>query len=87
MDSCISQHLLFSPQPDDGCLEGGPEDEEYDALNDETFGSAMVDGDWEEGHEQMATLTEAGRISNKHKQLQNALRRDVRASFMCMSNL
>lgn len=62
--------------PDDGCLEGGPEDEEYDALNDETFGSAMVDGDWEEGHEQMATLTEAGRISNKQKQLQNALRRD-----------
>lgn len=30
-------------------------DDEYDALNDETFGSAM-DGGWEEGHEQLAQL-------------------------------
>lgn len=49
-------------------MEGGHEDEEYDALNDETFGSAAVavDGDdWEEGHEQMASLTEANRQNNK----------------------
>lgn len=51
----------------------GLEDEEYDALNDETFGSAAVDGDWEEGHEQMASLTEATR--RKRKEYSNALKR------------
>lgn len=48
-------------------MEGGHEDEEYDALNDETFGSAAVaDGDdWEESHEHLASLTEANRQNNK----------------------
>lgn len=33
-----------------------PPEEEYDALNDETFGSA-INGDWEEAHESMVRLT------------------------------
>ncbi|XP_017473768.1 PREDICTED: uncharacterized protein LOC108364556 isoform X2 [Rhagoletis zephyria] len=34
-----------------------PSEEEYDALNDETFGSA-TNGDWEEAHENMVRLTD-----------------------------
>uniref|UniRef100_W8BBJ3 Protein PAT1-1 n=1 Tax=Ceratitis capitata TaxID=7213 RepID=W8BBJ3_CERCA len=34
-----------------------PSEEEYDALNDETFGSA-TNGDWEEAHESMVKLTD-----------------------------
>ncbi|KAM7364756.1 protein associated with topo II related - 1 [Cochliomyia hominivorax] len=45
------------PLDDDG---GGqiaePSEEEYDALNDETFGSA-INGDWEEVHENLVRLT------------------------------
>lgn len=50
-------------------MEGGHEDEEYDALNDETFGSAAVaDGDdWEESHEHLASLTEANRHRRNNK--------------------
>lgn len=33
-----------------------PSEEEYDALNDETFGSA-INGDWEEVHENLVRLT------------------------------
>ncbi|KAG0722138.1 Protein PAT1 1 [Chionoecetes opilio] len=62
------------PLPEDGAVEGGHEDEEYDALNDETFGSAsVVDGDWEENHQQLASLTEARRQSNKRQQNESAL--------------
>lgn len=36
-----------------------PSEEEYDALNDETFGSA-INGDWEEVHENLVRLTGDG---------------------------
>ncbi|XP_026294080.1 protein PAT1 homolog 1 isoform X1 [Frankliniella occidentalis] len=36
------------------------EEEQYDALNDETFGTAM-DGDWEHDHEELAKITETSR--------------------------
>ncbi|XP_037947428.1 protein PAT1 homolog 1 isoform X2 [Teleopsis dalmanni] len=46
------------PLDDDG---GGrieePSEEEYDALNDETFGAA-INGDWEEAHESLVRLTD-----------------------------
>lgn len=75
---------LITQQPEDGAIEAGlSEDEEYDALNDETFGSAAVDGDWEECHEQMVTLTEAGRITSKQQDFADTLRQEVRdASFI-----
>ncbi|KAB7495216.1 Protein PAT1-like protein 1 [Armadillidium nasatum] len=50
----------FPPDEDEG--NGDFEDSEYDALNDETFGSAAVGGDWEKSHEQLASLTEAERM-------------------------
>lgn len=57
---CHSLTDVFCFQPEDGGLEAGVlEDEEYDALNDETFGSAAVDGDWEESHEHLSSLAEA----------------------------
>ncbi|GLG92990.1 PAT1-like protein 1 [Gryllus bimaculatus] len=37
------------------------EEEEYDALNDETFGTDAVEGDWEEDHEKLAEITEQSR--------------------------
>lgn len=37
------------------------EEEEYDALNDETFGSEATAGDWERDHEKLAHITETGR--------------------------
>ncbi|XP_015586789.1 protein PAT1 homolog 1 isoform X2 [Cephus cinctus] len=37
------------------------EEEEYDALNDETFGSDAAIGDWEQDHEKLAQLTESKR--------------------------
>ncbi|XP_015122120.1 protein PAT1 homolog 1 [Diachasma alloeum] len=45
------------PQDDD---EVGEEDE-YDALNDETFGEDATDGDWEQDHEKLAQITESTR--------------------------
>lgn len=40
------------------------EEEEYDALNDETFGAdALAEGDWEEDHEKLAELAEQSRLS------------------------
>ncbi|KAK7065222.1 hypothetical protein SK128_006936 [Halocaridina rubra] len=65
--------------PPEDALEG-LEDEEYDALNDETFGSAAVDGDWEEGHEQMASLTEARR--RNQKDYQNSLKQDDNGTLL-----
>ncbi|EFA05066.2 protein PAT1 homolog 1 [Tribolium castaneum] len=64
-------HLL--PPDDDDCVEN--EEEEYDALNDETFGgledSSVLD-DWEQQHEQYAEIAE----STKHsEQLENSISR------------
>ncbi|XP_017055376.1 protein PAT1 homolog 1 [Drosophila ficusphila] len=41
--------------PDDDLGDGRIAEAEYDALNDETFGSA-INGDWEEAHETMVRL-------------------------------
>ncbi|KAH8359110.1 hypothetical protein KR093_004300 [Drosophila rubida] len=41
--------------PDDDGQITEPPEEEYDALNDETFGSA-INGDWEEAHETLVRL-------------------------------
>ncbi|XP_012288336.1 protein PAT1 homolog 1 isoform X1 [Orussus abietinus] len=47
----------------DGPLEDDDfgEEEEYDALNDETFGSEATIGDWEQDHEKLAQITESTR--------------------------
>lgn len=37
------------------------EEDEYDALNDETFGSEATAGDWEQDHEKLAQITELTR--------------------------
>ncbi|XP_014228335.1 protein PAT1 homolog 1 [Trichogramma pretiosum] len=39
--------------------------EDYDALNDETFGSEATGGDWEQAHEKLAQITESNRTKNK----------------------
>ncbi|XP_076630988.1 protein associated with topo II related - 1 [Colletes latitarsis] len=41
------------------------EEEEYDALNDETFGSEATIGDWEKDHEKLAEITESSRPHNQ----------------------
>lgn len=38
---------------------GGLEESDYDALNDETFGSA-INGDWEAIHENLVVLDQNG---------------------------
>ncbi|XP_018798978.1 PREDICTED: uncharacterized protein LOC108975131 isoform X1 [Bactrocera latifrons] len=43
-----------------------PSEEEYDALNDETFGSA-TNGDWEEAHETMVRLTDGSVSGSSNK--------------------
>lgn len=75
-------------QPEDGGLEAGVlEDEEYDALNDETFGSAAVDGDWEESHEHLSSLAEArkrdGARATQHHQGQEV---KIHLSPNCVGN-
>ena len=42
------------------------EEDEYDALNDETFGSEAVAGDWERDHEKLAQITESTRPYHKN---------------------
>lgn len=42
------------------------EEEEYDALNDETFGPDATIGDWEEDHEKLAEITESNRPHNQN---------------------
>lgn len=37
------------------------EEDEYDALNDETFGADATGGDWEQDHEKLAQITESCR--------------------------
>lgn len=47
--------------------EGLEAEEEYDALNDETFGTLEAGGDlddWELQHEQLAEIAESSRHSN-----------------------
>lgn len=54
---------ILPPDDDDECLEN---EEEYDALNDETFG-ALEDlsslDDWEQQHEQFAEIAESSKHS------------------------
>lgn len=51
----------------DGPLEEDEfEEEEYDALNDETFGPDANIGDWEEDHEKLAEITESNRPHNQN---------------------
>ncbi|EDW13695.2 protein PAT1 homolog 1 [Drosophila mojavensis] len=53
--------------PDDDGSDGRiaePPEEEYDALNDETFGSA-INGDWEEAHETLVLLGGNGEKARK----------------------
>lgn len=58
-------NILPPDDDDDGCLEN---EEEYDALNDETFG-AVEDlselDDWEQQHEQFAEIAETSRYSEQ----------------------
>ncbi|XP_011147431.1 protein PAT1 homolog 1 isoform X2 [Harpegnathos saltator] len=42
------------------------EEEEYDALNDETFGPDATIGDWEKDHEKLAKITESSRPHNQN---------------------
>lgn len=42
------------------------EEEEYDALNDETFGPDATIGDWEKDHEKLAEITESSRPHNQN---------------------
>lgn len=57
---------------DDG-FDSSLEDEEYgdedkyDALNDETFGSDAIAEDWEQDHEKLAQITESSRVQNKNE--------------------
>ncbi|CAH0548821.1 unnamed protein product [Brassicogethes aeneus] len=58
------EHLL--PPDDDELLEN---EDEYDALNDETFGAGLEE-DWEQQHEQYAELTE---ITKQNEQIENSI--------------
>lgn len=51
---CLSTSL-FQLDDDGGGRIAEPSEEEYDALNDETFGSA-INGDWEEVHENLVRM-------------------------------
>ena len=54
---------------DDGldCLDDEDfNDENYDALNDETFGSEANAGDWERDHEKLAQIAESSRPRNRN---------------------
>lgn len=62
-------HLL--PPEEDDCVEN--EEEEYDALNDETFGAAddnALFDDWEQQHEQFA---ESEENSKQSEQIENSI--------------
>ncbi|KPI96264.1 Protein PAT1-like 1 [Papilio xuthus] len=45
---------------------GGPSEDEYDALNDETFGQDSDELDWEVEHEQLAEQLESSRRHHTH---------------------
>lgn len=55
------------------------EEEEYDALNDETFGPDATIGDWEKDHEKLAEITESSRLHN-----QNATNKKVHCDFVAL---
>lgn len=58
-----SERLGSSPED----IEGLEAEEEYDALNDETFGALEAEGDlddWEAQHEQLAEIAESSRHSS-----------------------
>ncbi|XP_034941838.1 protein PAT1 homolog 1 [Chelonus insularis] len=61
------------------------EDEEYDALNDETFGSEAIAGDWEQDHEKLAQITESKRPhqtqSIHHTNQKNGVDVDIKDSL------
>lgn len=54
------------------------EEEEYDALNDETFGSEATIGDWEKDHEKLAEITESSRHQST---LDKKVNKSVKALF------
>jgi len=47
-------------------LEEDDLEEEYDALNDETFGPDATISDWEKDHEKLAEITESNRPHNQN---------------------
>lgn len=55
--------IIFIQFDNDGGLE---EPDDYDALNDETFGSAVND-DWEGAHENLVLLDTNGNSRSKEK--------------------
>lgn len=59
----IQEHDRLGSSPED--IEGLEAEEEYDALNDETFGGLGSDlgDDWESQHEQLAEIAESSRHS------------------------
>ncbi|XP_077286737.1 protein associated with topo II related - 1 isoform X2 [Arctopsyche grandis] len=48
-------------------------EDEYDALNDETFGEMVDDGDWEQQHEEFTLLTEKGKHIDIEESLSNLM--------------
>ncbi|KAL1502533.1 hypothetical protein ABEB36_007664 [Hypothenemus hampei] len=65
------EHLL--PEEDD---DGYENEEEYDALNDETFGACetLDDDDWEQRHEEFAEINESSKHNEKLEQTVSQLK-------------
>ncbi|XP_071441104.1 protein PAT1 homolog 1 [Hetaerina americana] len=63
-DSFFGFDATLSGTPDDlnDETEDGQDEEFYDALNEETFGTDAVEGDWEQDHEKLAEITESARV-------------------------
>ncbi|XP_046383866.1 protein PAT1 homolog 1 isoform X2 [Ischnura elegans] len=63
-DSFFGFDATLSGSPDDlnDETEDGQDEEFYDALNEETFGTDAVEGDWEQDHEKLAEITESARV-------------------------
>ncbi|XP_014207366.1 protein PAT1 homolog 1 [Copidosoma floridanum] len=57
------------------------QEENYDALNDETFGSDAGPGDWEEDHEKLAQITESNRSRLKNDSSKSESEIDVEKSL------
>ncbi|ALC47699.1 Patr-1 [Drosophila busckii] len=66
MDDSFFGFDTTSALPDDDVGIAEPPEEAYDALNDETFGSAL-NGDWEEAHETLVRLDGNGERINRRK--------------------
>ncbi|XP_008551370.1 protein PAT1 homolog 1 [Microplitis demolitor] len=56
------------------------EEDEYDALNDETFGLA-TDDDWEKNHEQLAQIAESTRLQKQLINNKNGIDVDIEGSL------